>query len=66
VVGIFPDRLPFLEATTALRADGPDKVVGWNSRGKITLRFRPLLLEIGMILANRHGLRSTPIVEIIR
>ena len=65
VVGIFKDRLPFLEATKAVKYDtSTQKCVGWNDKGIVTLRFDPLQIKPGMILANRRGFRSTTIVQI--
>jgi len=63
VVAVYPDRIPFLEATETLRREG-DRVIGFNKQGTITLRFDPLQVRPGMILANRKGLRSTEIVSV--
>jgi hypothetical protein len=42
-----------------------DTIIGKNEKGVITLKVKPLDLKPGMILANRHGLRSTEIVSIV-
>lgn len=65
VVGVYPDRLPHVEATVKVihdRRSGTD--VGYNENGKVTCRFYPVQLKVGMILVNRKGLRSTRIVSI--
>jgi hypothetical protein len=66
VVGVFPDRLPFLESTTEWLAatDGSGKLEGFNQKGSRTLRLIPTALAKGMVLAGPTGLRSTEIVEI--
>jgi hypothetical protein len=63
-VGIFEDRLPFLMATKTIEKVR-DIIIGKNEKGVITLKVKPLDLKPGMILANRHGLRSTEIVSIV-
>jgi len=64
VIGIFPDRLPFLLSTVTWAAGPGGKLDGFNAKGTRTLRFDPLKLSKGMILANRHGLATEEIVEI--
>ena len=64
VVGIYPDRLPYLLASVRLERDG-NAVNGFNEVGTRTFRFIPMAVSKGMILANRHGLRSTRIVKIL-
>ena len=65
VVGIYPDRLPFLMATVELQPLPDGRVEGFNEHGVRTLVFEPLQLRKDMILANRYGLRSTRIVKIV-
>lgn len=64
-VAIFKDRLPFLEATKVVRYHNPTKkCVGWNDKGIVTLRFDPTQVKPGMILVNRHGFRTTRVVQV--
>lgn len=63
VVAIFPDRLPCLMDTATLVRDG-QRVAGFNKKGVRTLLLKPLDVKVGMILANRKGLRSTRIVKV--
>lgn len=66
VVGIFEDRLPHLLATVRLAVTPRGVIVGYNARNRETFKFIPTQLKVGMILANRHGLRSTPIVAVFK
>jgi hypothetical protein len=62
-IAIYPDRLPFLEATVKI-VEVDNFHEGFNAKGVKTLRFDPSQVRKGMILANRRGLRSTTIVSI--
>ena len=62
-VAVFPDRLPYLEATVTLEREG-DRVVGRNAKGVVTIRVKPLEVRRGMVFANRKGFRSTRIMSI--
>ena len=64
VIAIFPDRLPFLQATASTEWNG-HQVIGYNGAGTVTLKFDPAKVLRGMILANRRGLRSTEIVAVV-
>jgi hypothetical protein len=65
VVALFPDRLSFLKETAVVRFDGR-KVIGYNRKGLVTLRFIPDAIGEGMLLANRSGFLTTPIRRIWR
>jgi len=61
VIGVYPDRLPFLLATTDLEdVSNRDRLLvqGFNAQGVTTLRFEPLQLRRGMLMANRTGFVS--------
>jgi hypothetical protein len=64
-VAIFPDRLPFVLAATRIE-HGDETVAGYNKDGVRTFFFIKHKLMKGMILMNRQGFRSTPIVSIER
>jgi len=63
VIAVYKDRLPMLEDTVRVVREGV-YTCGYNARGACTLRLIPTQIRRGMILANRRGLRSTPIAEI--
>lgn len=63
VVAIYPERLPHFLAAVKIKQEG-DRVAGFNGSGSRTFLLKPLQLVPGMILTNRHGLRSTRIVDI--
>jgi len=63
-VAIYPDRLPFVKATTKWLKDG-EYVLGFNAKGTRTVRLRPDQLKVGMVLWSPEGLESTTIVEIL-
>lgn len=65
MVGLFPDRLPFFEATTKWQRNG-DRLEGYNAQGVRTLSFIPDQVRVGMILASPKGNRSTEIVTVRR
>jgi hypothetical protein len=61
VIGVYPDRLPFLLATVDLEdVSSRDRLLvqGFNAQGVTTLRFEPLQLRRGMLMANRTGFVS--------
>ena len=62
VIAVYPDRVPQLLRTVKVVEDHPFQI-GYDSHGRQTCRFIPTQIRKGMILANRKGLRSTPIVE---
>lgn len=65
VIGVFPDRVPFVMATTSTEFDQRSgKVIGRNSAGVITLQFFATKVEVGMVLMNRRGFKSTEVVEV--
>ena len=63
-LAVYPDRLPFLKATTKWLKDG-GYVLGYNAKGTRTVRLRPDQLKVGMVLWSPEGLESTTIVEIL-
>ena len=63
-VAVRPALLPNVLATVRVERDGPYHC-GYNAQGGRILRIIPDQVMPGMILANRRGLRSTPIVEVV-
>lgn len=64
VVGIYPDRLSYFEATVRWKFDGK-YLSGFNESGKRTIHLAPEVIRPGMILASRDGYRSPVIKEVI-
>ena len=63
-VAIFPNREKFLQDTvTVTTKNGVTE--GFNAAGIRTAKFELRKIEVGMILANRRGFRSSPITKIV-
>ena len=64
-VAVYPDRLPYMMATTKVEALADGQSQGYNSKGTKTLRVVPDKVEEGMVLANRGGFVTSRIKEVI-
>jgi hypothetical protein len=64
VIGIYPDRLPFVASSSVWQVQPDGRLAGFNSNGVRTVLLVPDQLRPGMILYNPNGLLSTRIVRI--
>lgn len=64
VIAVFPDRVPYVEATASVRALPNGKVEGLNKDGVRTVLFDPTTILRGMVLVDRRGFRSTAVVAV--
>ena len=64
-VAIYPDRLPFLVASTKVVVHPDGVTEGFNAHGNRTVKLRLEQVRCGMILANRRGFKSTRIIQVI-
>jgi hypothetical protein len=62
-VAVYPDRIPFLEATVRWSKDG-EFLCGFNAAGTRTVRLIPGQVRPGMVLWSPKGFRSTCIKQV--